>query len=231
MWAPRAGERGTRAASAAPVRAGPPRHVATRAHHAHTCRAPFCARLGSRGVSSPSAVVRVCSALGPAGRINGERQTAAAAFTHSLGPEDAALARGGAESFRKEHPAGAPGALKAFKELSEDEEFAVRNLGCSNGGVRRSRPHTATEPPRHAVAIRARTAQKHTRACTRTTPRARLPCTPPGRALRASRGFVDTGSRWPAGGRCAARDGAPSVACQLGDVRMGTVGYSNDPRY
>jgi hypothetical protein len=78
----------------------------------------------------------VCSALGPAGRINGERHTKAAAVTRSLGAAEAAAARVGAQSFRKKHPAGAEGAVKKFKALPQDGQFALRSLGCSDGGVR-----------------------------------------------------------------------------------------------
>ncbi len=106
--------------------------------------------------------MRVCSALGPAGRINGERQTAAAAFERSLEPAEVAAARAGAQSFRKKHPADAEGALEKFKALPQKKRFALRTLGCSDGGVRRSRPHTASGAP----ASCGYAAHNHTRART-----------------------------------------------------------------
>ena len=145
-------------------------HNHTRArtpHHTRTTPTP-AARPFVRGSGPGASRLRpqscVRSALGPAGRINGKRQTAAAAFKRSLGPEDAALARVGAQAFRKKHPAGAEGALKKFKALPQDGQFALRSLGCRDGGVRggvrRSRPHTASGAP----ASCGYAAHKHTRA-------------------------------------------------------------------
>ena len=82
-----------------------------------------------------------CGALGPAGLKNGARLAAAADFMHDLAPEAAARAREDAASFRVQNPAGSLRSLEAFHRLTDCEEFAVRHLGCSTGGVA-AQPHT-----------------------------------------------------------------------------------------
>ncbi len=79
-----------------------------------------------------------CGALGPAGLNNGALQTRAAAVTHALRLEDPALAaraREDAASFREQFPANSRRSLEAFHRLTEGEQLAVRNYGCSVGGV------------------------------------------------------------------------------------------------
>ena len=83
----------------------------------------------------------VCGALVPAGLNNGARLAAAADFMHDLAPEAAARAREDAASFRVQNPAGSLRSLEAFHRLTECEEFAVRHLGLSTGGVA-AQPHT-----------------------------------------------------------------------------------------
>ncbi len=80
-----------------------------------------------------------CGALGPAGLNNGARLAAAADFMHDLAPEAAARAHEDAASFREQFPATSRRSLEAFHRLTEGEQFAARNYGCSVGGVRHRR--------------------------------------------------------------------------------------------
>jgi hypothetical protein len=91
-----------------------------------------------------------------AGATNGLLQAEAKKYMGRLSKKDHAAALDEARAFRKAHPAGSPGALAAFAELSEIKQLAVRSLASITAGARRSHTHARRSDTRNPPGAAAR---------------------------------------------------------------------------